>query len=61
MELSKLAADPYCPYWVEGGHHNDLEVVARILFFQRLRAFVSYLDSTPCRIQLIEQAARSEI
>lgn len=61
MELSKLSADPYRPYWVEGGHHNDLEVVARLLFFQRLREFITYLDMNPCRIQLIEQAARSEI
>ena len=37
------------------------QVVARLLFFQRLREFITYLDMNPCRIQLIEQAARSEI
>jgi fermentation-respiration switch protein FrsA (DUF1100 family) len=57
QELHRLSPAPYHPYWVEGGQHNDLEVIAHTLFFQRLQDFLAYLDATPPSEELEKQLA----
>lgn len=46
-QLFSLVAQPYEPFWVEGGGHNNLEYVAREAFYERLNRFLRYLDQTP--------------
>jgi pimeloyl-ACP methyl ester carboxylesterase len=47
VELHDNAADPYDPWWVYEGGHNDIEVVWREDFFLRLHLYLSFLDGSP--------------
>lgn len=53
--LFDLVPNPYKPFWVEGGGHNNLEIIAREPFFQRLADFIKYLDETPIPPSLLNQ------
>lgn len=57
---SKLCAQ-YDPFWVEGGGHNNLEIIAREPFYERFQSYLRYLEKTPISQALIDQAANSPI
>ena len=44
LELFKRLKNPYEPFWVNGGNHNNLEILEKDAFLGRLRDFLSYLD-----------------
>jgi fermentation-respiration switch protein FrsA (DUF1100 family) len=46
-ELYRKLRNPYSPYFVDGGGHNNLEVFRRQEFFHRLYDFLLYLEKTP--------------
>jgi fermentation-respiration switch protein FrsA (DUF1100 family) len=59
QELHRLASDPWSPFWVEGGQHNDLEMVATAAFYERLQSFFAHLEKTPVSELLLKQHENS--
>eukprot|EP00397_Hematodinium_sp_SG-2012_P025010 GEMP01026094.1.p1 GENE.GEMP01026094.1~~GEMP01026094.1.p1 ORF type:complete len:256 (+),score=25.86 GEMP01026094.1:226-993(+) len=53
--LYDMIDNPYEPFWVEGGGHNNLEIIAREPFFERFTDFIKYLDETPIPQALLNQ------
>lgn len=51
----------YEPFWIEGGGHNNLEIMARQPFYERLVEFLRYLETAPIPEALQAQAANSTI
>lgn len=49
------------PFWIEGGGHNNLEIMARETFFERFQQFLRYLEKTPISEALHKQALSSLI
>jgi len=54
-KLYDLLEHPYEPFWVEGAGHNNLEIIARNLYFERFAEFIKYLDKTPIPEGLLKQ------
>uniref|UniRef100_A0A0G4F166 AB hydrolase-1 domain-containing protein n=1 Tax=Chromera velia CCMP2878 TaxID=1169474 RepID=A0A0G4F166_9ALVE len=46
QELWRNAADPFEPFWVEGGGHNNIELLARDPFFEKFSHFLKHLEET---------------
>lgn len=51
----------YEPFWIEGGGHNNLEIMAREPFYERLVEFLRYLETSPVSEGLQTQAANSKL
>ena len=43
-DLHNALPNPFEPFWVQGGGHNNLEVMAREPFFKRLKEYVFNQD-----------------
>mmetsp|Transcript_11939 Transcript_11939/g.25767 ORF Transcript_11939/g.25767 Transcript_11939/m.25767 type:complete len:99 (-) Transcript_11939:160-456(-) len=63
QELYRKTKDEfkYPPFWIEGGGHNNLEIMARNPFYERFRQFLAYLEKTPIPQELKDMAANSPI
>ncbi|KAF4699869.1 hypothetical protein FOZ63_015367 [Perkinsus olseni] len=54
--LYELAKHSVTPFWVEGGGHNNLEILAYDQFLFRLKNFLHQLETLPLDEQLRDQA-----
>lgn len=61
VELVKRAQNPYDPFWVAGGGHNNIEILCRNAFFARILEFLKYLQKTPISEALKRQAETSAL
>jgi len=59
--LFELLNNPYEPFWVEGGGHNNLEIIARDPFFERLTDFIKYLETSPIPQAVYDQESMSTL
>eukprot|EP00745_Piridium_sociabile_P030911 TRINITY_DN51278_c0_g1_i1.p1 TRINITY_DN51278_c0_g1~~TRINITY_DN51278_c0_g1_i1.p1 ORF type:complete len:257 (-),score=15.56 TRINITY_DN51278_c0_g1_i1:66-836(-) len=46
-DLHDYSLKPFSPFWVEGGGHNNLEIMARGPFYERFLEFLRALETTP--------------
>lgn len=51
----------YPPYWVEGGNHNDLEVKAKDVFYEKFLKFLRWLEQQEVSAELLEMEQNSTI
>lgn len=56
LQRGCAAGSKYEPLWIVGGGHNNLEIMARELFFERFLSFLKYLENTPISETLQKQA-----
>lgn len=45
LSLYESCKNPFPPWWVHEGGHNDIEVVWRSTFFLKVRGFVEALET----------------
>ncbi|CEL92876.1 unnamed protein product [Vitrella brassicaformis CCMP3155] len=56
-DLYKQSRHPVEPFWVDGGGHNNLEIMARGPFYERFMEFLRTLETLPIPAELEAQAA----
>eukprot|EP00397_Hematodinium_sp_SG-2012_P040173 GEMP01043972.1.p1 GENE.GEMP01043972.1~~GEMP01043972.1.p1 ORF type:complete len:257 (+),score=30.14 GEMP01043972.1:112-882(+) len=61
VELARRAKNAYHPFWVDGGGHNNLELICYHDFYAHIKAFLEYLIASPPSDDLLRQAAQSDI
>lgn len=61
LELAQKARNPYNPFWVDGGGHNNIEIVCHNEFYAHIKDFLEHLMATPPSAELVQQAATSDI
>jgi len=59
--LYDLVVNPYEPFWVEDGGHNNLEIISKDIFFDRLAKFIQYLDNSSIPQELYDQERTSTL
>eukprot|EP01083_Nonionella_stella_P280471 954135_1 len=52
QKLSDAAPNPYPPWFVDGAGHNDIELKWRDVYFEKVRAFLSFVKQGPIKSNL---------